>query len=285
MNLSDPGVAKQVTLKLKQDIDNYCLTYDDGHRNHLGASLIGHECKRYLWYVFRWCYREPTTGRQQRLFNRGHREEERFLEWLRGVGCDISDKTKEGTQHRIKDCMGHFGGSLDGRGFLPPSYGISEEVLFEFKTNGTGAGFTSLLSKGLQLSKEQHYAQTCTYGYKEHLNYVAYLNICKNDDDLYIEVCKLDHSLGERMIKKAETIIFSNEPPPKLSEQSTYFKCTYCGMKGVCHGAEKIEKNCRSCKLCFPVDNAQWFCKKYNSAIPPEYIKLGCEERECICRR
>ena len=26
----------------------------DDHRNHLGGSIIGDECERKLWYVFRW---------------------------------------------------------------------------------------------------------------------------------------------------------------------------------------------------------------------------------------
>ena len=28
--------------------------FEDGHRNHLGASLIGDACSRKLWYTFRW---------------------------------------------------------------------------------------------------------------------------------------------------------------------------------------------------------------------------------------
>ena len=79
VELSSPGVSAALAKRILEDIDEYCVrTYDGGHRWHLGASLIGRECKRYLWYVFRWCLHEKTTGRQQRLFNRGHREEERF---------------------------------------------------------------------------------------------------------------------------------------------------------------------------------------------------------------
>jgi len=81
VDLDAPGVATALAKRILEEIDEYCVrAYDGGHRSHLGASLIGRECKRYLWYVFRWCLHEKTTGRQQRLFNHGHREEARFIE-------------------------------------------------------------------------------------------------------------------------------------------------------------------------------------------------------------
>jgi hypothetical protein len=90
LDLAAPGTAQQIATKIQNEIDAYCVrTYDGGHRKHLGASLIGRDCKRYLWYVFRWCKHVVTTGRQQRLFNRGHREEARFIEWLEGIGFKI----------------------------------------------------------------------------------------------------------------------------------------------------------------------------------------------------
>lgn len=73
--------------------------YDDGHRNHLGASQIGDACRRKLWYVFRWVRQstyvnakgEDHSGRMQRLFNRGHLEEFRNVEWLRGMGFTVEE--------------------------------------------------------------------------------------------------------------------------------------------------------------------------------------------------
>ena len=86
-----------IASRIAKDIDEYCVkTYDKGHRNHLGASLIGDKCSRKLWYIFRWCFREKTDGRKQRLFNRGHREEDRFIEWLEGIGAKVCYENYEG---------------------------------------------------------------------------------------------------------------------------------------------------------------------------------------------
>lgn len=291
VNLEAPGVAKALAKRILEDIDEYCVrTYDGGHRSHLGASLIGRECKRYLWYVFRWCLHEKTTGRQQRLFNRGHREEARFIEWLEGIGFkvwfenrdEVPNEKGEFPQYRISDVMGHFGGSLDGIAVLPERYGIAEPVLLEFKTNGTGAGFNKLADDGMPIAKPEHFAQTSTYGKKYNFRFVVYLNINKNDDSLHVEVVKLNHNLGEQMIMKAEQIITTQTPPARLSDNPTFHKCGYCAMKDICHKGAIPEVNCRSCAFARPVDNAEWFCEVHNGNIPKDFIAKACPSYKAI---
>ena len=291
VNLDAPGVAKALAKRILEEIDEYCVrTYDGGHRSHLGASLIGRECKRYLWYVFRWCLHEKTTGRQQRLFNRGHREEARFIEWLEGIGFKVwfenrdegPNEKGEYLQYRISDVMGHFGGSLDGIAVLPERYGIAEPVLLEFKTNGTGAGFNKLADDGMPIAKPEHFAQTSTYGKKYNFRYCVYLNINKNDDSLHIEVVKLNHNLGEQMIMKAEQIIMSQTAPARLSDNPTFHKCGYCHMKEVCHKGAVVEVNCRSCAFARPVENAEWFCEVHNGNIPKDFIAKACPSYKAI---
>jgi len=291
VDLSAPGVAKQVARQVLEDVDRYCATtYDDGHRNHLGASLIGRECKRFLWYVFRWCHKEQFDGRMQRLFNRGHREEARFIEWLEGIGAkvwfenrDVAPNEKgEYPQYRITGAKGHFGGSLDAIIILPERYGISEPILGEFKTNGTGSGFDKLEKDGMAVAKAEHYAQTSTYGKKYNFRYVLYMNINKNDDSIHVELVKLNHQLGEQMETKAELIIFSQVPPPRLSDNITFRSCAYCSMKEICHKGAVVERNCRSCKNATPVENAQWFCSVHNDVIPKHIIPLACDSYKSI---
>ena len=291
VSLDAPGVAKALAKRILEEIDEYCVrTYDGGHRSHLGASLIGRECKRYLWYVFRWCLHEKTTGRQQRLFNRGHREEARFIEWLEGIGFKVwfenrdegPNEKGEYPQYRISDVMGHFGGSLDGIAILPERYGIEEPVLLEFKTNGTGQGFNKLAEDGMPIAKPEHFAQTSTYGKKYNFKYCVYLNINKNDDSLHVEVVKLNHNLGEQMIMKAEQIIMSQTAPARLSDNPTFHKCGYCHMKEVCHKGAVVEVNCRSCAFARPVENAEWFCEVHNGNIPKDFIAKACPSYKAI---
>lgn len=294
LSLDAPGVANKIATRVLEEIDRYCVqTYDGGHRKHLGASLIGRACKRYLWYVYRWCKRQPTDGRKQRLFNRGHREEERFVEWLRGIGFQIwthdtsqePDENGEYPQYRISDVMGHFGGSLDGIAMFPPGWGIDEPVLLEFKTSGTGPKFNKLVENKMPVEKPEHYGQTSTYGYKYNFRFVLYLCINKNDDSLHIEIARLDHNLGQQLIAKAELIIRSQTPPPRLSETPTYIDCRVCDMKDICHERASIEKNCRSCEHATPIEGGKWNCAIHSPSkgpIPDEIIPNGCNDYKAI---
>ena len=77
-------------------------------RPHMGASILGHPCDRWLWLSFRWAVIEPFPGRILRLFRRGHNEEASVISDLRSIGVDVRS-----SQHRVT-LGGHVSGSLDG---------------------------------------------------------------------------------------------------------------------------------------------------------------------------
>src|SRR6188472_1125091 len=65
---------------------------EDWRRNHLGASIIGHDCDRYLWLSFRWALNPQHEGRLLRLFSRGDREEAWIVQDLRDAGFSVVDR-------------------------------------------------------------------------------------------------------------------------------------------------------------------------------------------------
>lgn len=80
---------------IKHKIDSYWeKDQEDGRRYHLGGSLIGRECSRELWYSFRWATHTKHKGRILRLFNRGHHEEPRMIEWLTKIGIEVREFSK-----------------------------------------------------------------------------------------------------------------------------------------------------------------------------------------------
>lgn len=278
VDLTVPGVRKHIAAQILADIDAYCVkAYDDGHRKHLGASLIGHDCARHLYYVFRWAKKEVFTGRMQRLFNRGHREEARFVEWLRGVGFEVWDVNEDGSQFRVKAVRGHYGGSLDGINKPPARYRIGEPMLCEFKTSGTGASFTKLKEQGVALAKPRHFAQMSTYGKFYGFRFALYMCINKNDDDLHIEIVELDWRLAEDLVRKAEDIITARVPPAKLAENEAFYECKYCAFVGICHRGEAPERSCRSCQHSEAVEGGEWYCHVHNGVIPSDFITKTCD--------
>lgn len=284
--LSAPGARAQLARRIHEDIDEYCrTTYDGGHRRHLGASQIGHECSRNLWYVFRWVQASQFSGRMQRLFDRGHREEARFIEWLEGIGAHVvefqpdadGNQNKGEQQYRVKGVLGHFGGSLDGQIKLPERYGVDFGMLSEFKTKSTGASFNKLKEKGVKIVAPQHFDQMCVYGRAYGYKYALYIVINKNDDDLHVEIVELDWNRGEQLERKAADVITSQVPPAKAANSPAHMVCKFCDFKDICHGDKMVEKNCRSCAQASPTQDGEWYCATHQGVIPSDFIPRGCD--------
>ena len=256
------------------------------HRNHLGASIIGDSCSRKIWYSFRWVKKPDfssksrTQGQVLRLFDRGHREEPSIIKILKKSGHRFDESKEE--QFRIpKQVDGHFGGSLDGIGRLPEKFGFEHRILYEFKTSSTSE-FRKLQKKGIKEHKPVHWYQMCTYGHQMNIDYGLYIVVNKDTDAMHFEFLKLNHELGKDMIQKAEMIIKSNDPPAKISMSPSHFVCKMCSFRDICHYDETKDKNCRSCKHCFAVEEGQWQCGKVEQIIPIDVIKVGCECYESV---
>ena len=83
----------------------YVAEAGDGFRDHLGASIIGKDCERALWYDFRWASRRVFSGRMLRLFDTGKREEDRLVRDLRRTGATVLDADPETGRARRIDRM------------------------------------------------------------------------------------------------------------------------------------------------------------------------------------
>jgi hypothetical protein len=272
---------KALAEQIKADIDAYCVKeYTGEHRDHLGASTIGQECARKVWYDFRWVNFEIFDGRMLRLFERGKDEEAKFIKLLRGIGCQVweVDPTTN-KQFRIWGVNGHYGGSADSVGILP--YFPDLPMLLEFKTHNTKS-FVNLVNKGLLLSKDQHYKQMCSYGKHYNFRYGLYVAVNKNDDDIYPEIVELDWRLAHDITNHAQDIIEAKTPPPRIAENPSYWLCKFCSKSDICWDNAPVEINCRSCKNAVAVENAEWKCNKYQQIIPHDFIKQGCSAHESI---
>lgn len=268
---------KALAEQIRKDIDAYSVaSLTDEHRHHLGASVIGHECAAFVWFAFRWVKFEIFNGRMLRLFERGNLEETRIIGWLRGIGFkvwEVDPDTQK--QFRIWGVQGHYGGSADSVGIAP--YFPDLPMLLEFKTHNTKS-FTNLINKAsVVLAKPRHFAQMCSYGKHFGFKYGLYIAVNKNDDDIYPEIVELDWNLAHDLTNKAQDIIEAKFRPPRISDNPAFYECKYCSFAGICHYNEPVEKNCRSCKMAAPVDDAQWHCSRWQTIIPKDALAKGCE--------
>jgi hypothetical protein len=246
-------------------------------RRHLGASLIGRDCSRELWYSFRWAVQKSIPSRLQRLFNRGHLEEARFIAMLQAAGIEIWYETEDGGQFKFSDVEGHFGSSLDGvvRGVpdLPPDV----PAYAEFKTSGDKA-FQKVKANGVQNEKFEHYVQMQVCMFEMQLPYSLYMMVNKNDDELHAEIIQADTEVAKRYLDRARGIIYSDEALPKIHDSPGWWKCKFCDARPVCHLDQVPEINCRTCAHATPEHDGSWSCQRGNQEIFTDAMYVGCSE-------
>lgn len=250
------------------------------HRPHMGASLIGHECERYVWLTWRWVLKPEFKGRILRLFDTGKREEARLIEELRGIGATVWDTDENGEQWRVSACNGHFGGSLDGVAQGVPEAPKSTCVL-EFKTH-SDKSFMELVKNKVQAAKPQHYDQMQVYMGLMDIDRALYMGVNKNTDDVYCEWVHFDKDRFHVLKSRAQNLIESPNPPGKISEDPAFYVCKMCSMWKHCHGGIAAETNCRTCCHATPVENAAWQCQHLNTEIDIKLQRQGCTQHLLI---
>lgn len=255
---------------------------DGGFRSHLGASQIGRECSREVWLGYRWAVVKRFKARMLRLVNRGHLEEARFLALLEMIGCQFH-LTETGEQERISDHGGHYGSALDAVVWgIPDAPG--EWVLGEFKTHNTKS-FCKLVVEGVAQAKPDHYEQMQSCMARRGIHKCIYIAVNKNDDDLFCQLIHYDHGRSEAIRSKAADLITRRSPPPRLSDDPSHFKCTYCDAKQRCHFPEQepVLKNCRTCRHSLAdIPSGTWGCELKNIVLDKEMQLAGCDQWDAI---
>lgn len=271
---------------------------NDGRRSHLGASILGRDCAREIWYSYRWASDEQPQGRMTRLFNRGHLEEGRFISMLLTIGCQVYQQDEHGNQYRISFANGHAGGSGDGVVIGIPDVQPGLPLLSEFKTHGeksfielagdlkewrayVAGKSTRFTGKGVRAAKWEHFVQMQIYMHKMSLAAALYVAVNKNTDDLYAEIVPQDSEIAISYLERGEKLVYRNTPPDKLNKSAGYYKCRNCVHRGVCHLGQAPRVSCRTCKHSYPdAESANWICGKFNQVLDKEAQMRACPHHE-----
>ena len=244
-----------------------------GNRPHLGCSIIGKECERYLWLSFRWAAKPDFPGRIIRLFKRGHLEEHAFASELRAIGCDVIMGDDAGKQFGVSWHGGHFSGSVDGiinSGLIEAP---NTPHLLEIKTIND-RGYKELEKKGLALARPHYYAQCQLYMKGQKLKRCLFLATNKNTDDIYMERIKYEAKAANFYIARAREIIEMPGPPEKRPDDQ---ECVYCDYRKICHGKQMPQSVCRTCAHSTPVIDGfqRWVCEKFECDIDLDVQEAG----------
>jgi len=301
--LKDGGNLYRKFLQLQLPTAADAYRQDDSVlRTHLGASQIGKECSRELWYGFRWAVdpksrREWHDGPHQvpicfacqkraadmvRLLNRGHLEEPRVVALLLMIGCTIYQFDEKGKQFKVSIFDGHFGGSCDGVQVGIPDLPVGTPSLVEIKTSND-KNFDKLAKSGVKVVKPEHFYQMQTYMGGLNLTVAIYIAVNKNDDEIWAELVYFDQEVYAAIQAKAKTIVYLNMPPSKISNNPSWHKCAFCEAKHLCHktldATGKVPepvRNCRTCIFSKPVADSLWLCGQTDTTLNKDQQIAGC---------
>jgi hypothetical protein len=240
-------------------------------RTYLGGSVIGTPCSRALWYQFTGAQDAKYPGRMLRLFETGHREEDRLITELRKAGYSVLDRVN-GQQIAFSTLGGHYRGSADG------IIEIGQTLLLETKTHNK-ASFAALQKHGVKKHKPVHYDQMQVYMQQFDLLAGIYLAVNKDDESIYSEVVVADKAIGDALLEKARTIITSPAPPERISEDPSSFACKFCDYKDICHQAVMPRKDCRTCfasSADLSGTDGDWSCAKWKASVPNGHVRDAC---------
>ena len=275
----------EIDSTIKRIYDHYQQQGDSQTpRPYLGASILGHECERALWYIFRWAYSNKVTcykvddhsGRIYRLFKTGHREEARIIEDLRNIGLTVHDvDPNHGRQFRVEQFGGHFAGHMDGviLGLVesPKTWHVFEAKTYSVKR------FKELTEKGVKESAPTYYAQCQIYMGLTGLTRTFFLAVEKDTEQFYMERLKFDKQAFEALLEKARRVIFADHAPEKISKDPSFYKCKMCDARPICHGSRDFPKmNCRTCMHVTPEQNGSWTCSLLDKTLSYDDQLKGC---------
>jgi hypothetical protein len=259
-------------------------TQEDSRRLHLGASEVGEECLRKVWYSFRWAQRIKREGRMVRLLRRGDQEEKQLLDDLHDLGYEFA------LPIRASFVNGHFGGTPDGivRGI--PEAPATWHIL-ELKTSNDSR-WTELAKKGVELACPEHYAQMQVYMVGAKLDRALYLAVNKDDDRIYEERVPLNRLAAQRFIDRAERGIRRQTLPERISNKQDWYQCRPCKWNKICFEEMFPDRHCRTCLHVTPeVGGPQavgtpdvgktlvpggWWCSVHKRHLTEGEQKAGC---------
>ncbi len=211
--------------KLTKLIEKSQERIEDDARNYIGASSIGADCLRQIWYQFKGFMSEGVPAKTRRTWAIGKHLEGLVIEWLLAAGVHLGIMNVTYKAHEMPYFQGHFDGILllkEGNAIL------------EIKT-AKNASFKLFVKKGVNKWNPQYYAQIQSYmGMSGIFNtYILVLN--KDNSELSDELVLFDQVYYEKLRDKARMIYEATIEPPRINESPLWFQCKLCKFNKVCH--------------------------------------------------
>jgi len=211
--------------RLTKLIDKYQARDDDAPRDYIGASSIGSDCLRQIWYQFKGMKAEKVPTKFKRTWAIGKTLENLVVEWLVNAGVCVENNKQTYFATDMPYFQGHFDGIILIR---------KKRAILEIKT-AKDASFKIFAKKGLRVWNPQYYAQIQSYMGMSGIDSAYILVLNKDNSDLSDELVTFDANFYEQLLEKARMIHGANIPPPRVGSNALWYQCKMCKFNKVCH--------------------------------------------------
>lgn len=211
---------------LSKKIEKMQSRDDKKTRDYIGASGIGAECLRQIWYEFKGFEAESVPTKTRRTWAIGRHLEGLIIEWLIAAGIEVDSPQQEYFSEEMPFFKGHLDSVWIKKG--------KPFAIIEIKT-AKDASFSIFVKKGLQIWNPQYYAQVQSYMGMSgiHTAYILVLN--KDSSDIADELVSFDEAFYQTLRGKAAMIANAKVPPPKINGSPLWYQCKLCKFNKICH--------------------------------------------------
>lgn len=211
---------------LTKKIDKIQSRDDRKTRDYIGASSIGSDCLRQIWYEYKGYQATEVPTKIRRTWMIGRVLEGTILDWLEESGIEVLRTWPDLVAEGISYFRGHIDSVWMKKG--------KPFAILEIKT-AKDASYMKFVKNGLKIWNPQYYAQVQTYmGMSDiHQTYIVVLN--KDNSEISDELIMFDVDFYQKLLEKAVLVGNAKVIPPKINGSPLWFQCKMCKFHKICH--------------------------------------------------
>ena len=212
----------------------------DAPRRYIGASSIGRECSREIWYSFNDVVGGKISAQLKTTFKIGKILEDMILDDVESIGFEL-ERPGEINNYlfcRDKD-VAIFQGHMDAILYLTRDH----PVIFDAKTC-KNSSFNAFKKDGLKSWSSTYYAQMQAYMGMTDIHHACLLALNKDTSEYHHEWIDYDDIYYHELKARAAEISKSTEPPERINKSPLFWVCNSCRFKTVCHTGDTSDREC-----------------------------------------
>lgn len=209
----------------------------DEPRQYIGASSIGRECSRAIWYEYHKMIGTDFSSKLKTTFKIGKLLEGMILDDVDLLGFELERPAEINNYLFCRDeSMQIFQGHMDSILYL----NRDNPVILEIKTC-KNSSFNSFKKDGLKIWSQTYFAQLQAYMGMTDIHHACLLALNKDTSEYHHEWVDYDDIYYHELREKALIISSCETPPEQINRSPLYFVCAGCRFKTICHGNKEDE--------------------------------------------